>query len=274
MKTQVKQYALVTGASRGLGKALARELASRKHNLLLVSLGGEKLGDLCDQIQSQYSVDADFLEINLAEPRAVDVVVQWIGSREIRILINNAGIGGVGRFEAAESAYLNTMIDVNIRSLSLLTWYLLPKLRSCNRAFILNVASMASFSPIAYKTLYPASKAFVLSFSLCLNEELKGTGVSVCVLNPGSMATNPDVAMRISQQTKLGRFGLMAPEKVARIAIRDLFKSKPVIVPGFRNQLCRLLAKVVPSRIRISLISANVKRELSCCQPKRLLKAV
>lgn len=274
MKTNVKTYALVTGASRGLGRALALELASRKQNLLLVSLGGEKLGDLCHQIQSQYLVDADFLEINLADPKAASEVVNWIGSREIQILINNAGIGGVRRFETAESAYLNAMIDVNIRSLSLLTWYLLPKLKSCDLAFILNVASMASFSPIAYKTIYPASKAFVYNFSLCLNEELKETGVSVSVLNPGPMVTNPDVAMRINQQSKLARFGLMTPEEVARIAIRNLFKSKPVIVPGFGNQVFRFLMKVVPSKIRIPLISANVKRELSCSQSKRLLTPV
>lgn len=257
------EYALITGASKGLGREFAFELASRKINLLLVALKDECLPELCCKLKSMYSVDVDCLEIDLAKDSSLQNISAWLGERKISILVNNAGIGGSCGFEGAGLNYLDKIIQINVRSLSLLTWLLLPKLKECSRSYILNVASMASFSPIAYKTIYPASKAFVYNFSLCLREELKNTNISVSVLHPGPMATNFDVTSRINSQSRFAKLSVLTPENVARIAINGLFNLKTVIIPGITNKFNWLMMKLIPSKIKIPLISFAVRRELS-----------
>jgi len=263
MESSGKTYALVTGASKGLGKALAIELASRNINLLLISMKNEGLPELCNFIRESYNVTVHSLEENFVEETSLDRILNWLKDWEIYILINNAGIGGTRNFESAGLEYLDSIIKINIRSLTLLTYLLLPKLKKNSQSFILNVASMASFSPIAYKTIYPASKAFVYNFSRCLNEEFKNTGVFVSVLNPGPMPTNQDVSSRINCQSKFVRLGVMSPEAVAKIAIKNLFEFKSVTIPGFFNQLNWLIMNLIPCKIKIPLISTRVKYELN-----------
>lgn len=262
VKTQEQQYAVVTGASKGLGLSIARELALRKVNLLLISLPNEGLEQVSSEIRKEFGIAVDGFEIDMTRADAFDQIHSWIGKRSVSILINNAGIGGSKSFDSVDSTYLNRMIQINIQSVSLLSWYLLPKLKEHDEAFILNVSSMASFSPIAYKTLYPASKAFVSNFSSCLNEELKDTGVFVSALCPGPMPTNSDVCARVNQQSRVARFGVKSAEEVAKIAVRDMLAHRKVIIPGFSNRLYRFLMGVVPGTIRIPLISSFVKREL------------
>jgi len=256
------KYALVTGASKGLGKALALELALRGVNVLLVALKGEELPELCAYIKNKYRVEADYLEINLKDAFAVHRIADWVKQTDVHILINNAGVGGSKHFELAGFDYLDTMISINIRALSLLTYLLLPNLKRHNKSYILNVASMASFCPIAFKTVYPASKSFVYFFSRCLSEELKNTPVSVSVLHPGPMKTNPEVSKRIESQGHWARLGVQSPEDVADVAICKLFKDKPMIIPGYMNKINWLLMKITPTWIKIPLISRNVKREI------------
>ncbi len=264
-------YGLITGASKGLGRALALELASRKTNLLLVSLHNEGLPELCDYIRQTFDVTVHFMETDLTEETSVGDIVSWAADKEICVLINNAGVGGSGIFANAGINYLDMIIKINIRSITHLTYLVLPQLKKHPKSFILNVSSMASFSPIAYKTIYPASKAFVSNFSLCLNEELKNSGVSVSVLHPGPMLTNQDVSLRINSQSKFAKLGVLPPEIVARIAIKKLFGHQTMIIPGFFNQLNWLLMLLVPGKIKIPLISSCVRRELrvaGIAQPK------
>jgi len=262
MNDNRKKYALVTGASKGLGKALAMDLASRGINVLLVALKGEDLPELCDYIKNKYRVEADYLEINLRDDLAVHRIADWVKQTDIHILINNAGVGGSKHFELAGFDYLDTMISINIRALSLLTYLLLPNLKRHRKSYILNVASMASFCPIAFKTVYPATKSFVYFFSRCLSEELKDTSVSVSVLHPGPMKTNPEVSKRIESQGNWARLGVQSPEEVADLAICKLFKNKPIIIPGYMNKINWLLMKIIPTRIGVPLISRAVKREI------------
>lgn len=140
---------------------------------------------------------------------------------------------------------------------------MLPELKNHPNAYILNVASMASFSPIAYKTVYPASKAFIWSFSRGLYEELKDTGVFVGVIHPGPMRTNPDVIKRINRQGILGKMGLISTDRMAKIAIRQMIKRDSLIIPGYLNKLNWLLIKIVPVWIRLPLLSCVVKREIN-----------
>lgn len=246
----------------GFGKELACELARRKINVLLVALPDEGLELLCRNLALQYNIEAHFFETDLSHSESVYKVAEWaLSNYRINILINNAGLGGSMPFETATIESLECMIQINIRTVTLLTRLLLSELKSHKKSYILNVASMASFSPIAYKTIYPASKSFVYSFSKGLNQELKGTGVSVCVIHPGPMKTNPEVTSRIEQQSFIARLGLISPKKVARIAIDGLMQKQSQIVPGLYNKLFWLLMKIVPVALRLNVVSDIMKYE-------------
>jgi short-subunit dehydrogenase len=262
MKTQEK-CALITGGSQGLGKEIAIALAKRKINILLVSLPGEGLAETAKEIERLYNVSVKYFEIDLTRLDSVYQIAAWAkANAKISILINNAGIGGSKCFEDASVKYIENIIMLNIRATSLLTRLLINELKEAEEAFILNVASMASFSPIAYKTVYPASKAFIYSFSRGLYEELRGTSVFVSVLHPGPIKTNPEVCRRISQQGFLGKMGLITTEKLAELAVKQLFKRDSLIIPGFVNKMNWLLIKIVPIWIRLPLVSNVVKKEL------------
>jgi uncharacterized protein len=259
-----KKYALITGASRGLGRAFTIELARRQINVLLVALPEDGLPELCSLLNTDYQVECDYFEADFTRPGEIDDMVKWAtGNYSINILINNAGMGGSREFELADKDYIDNIISLNIRALTLITHQLLPELRSHRQSYILNVASMASFSPIGYKTVYPASKVFVLYFSRGLSEELKGTGVSVSVVYPGPMKTNKYVTKRINKQGIYGRIGLLEPEYVASRSIALMFRRKPHIILGWLNHLSWLFMKTVPLWIRLPVITRQVKNELS-----------
>ena len=259
----MKTFALVTGASQGLGRAFALELAKRKTNLLLVALPNENLPELAAQL-ADHQILVHCFETDLSLRENVEALAQTINEKyPISILVNNAGRGGSMRFDAAELDYLNGILQLNITATVLLTRLLLPNLRQQKRAYLLNVSSMAAFSPIGFKTVYPASKAFVRHLSLGLREELRGSGVSVSVVYPGPMATNPDATQRIENQGFKGRIGLVPPEEVAAIAIRQMLRGKATIVPGFVNKLNRLLMALLPNQAKIPLISRAIKNELN-----------
>ncbi|MPM12524.1 hypothetical protein SDC9_58877 [bioreactor metagenome] len=264
MKTNENQkYALITGASQGLGKALAEELASRKTNLLLVSLPGEYLEETSREIAQKHNIAVHFLEKNLAEQESVFEIAEWARNFNVNILINNAGVGGTRAFEQATPGYLDNIILVNVRATSMLTRLMLPLLKQNRESYILNVASMASFSPFAFKTVYPASKAFVYSFSRGLHEELRGTGVHVSVIHPGPIKTNPDVTARIEKQGLFGKMGLISPANLAHIAVRQMLKNDSLILPGFFNKMNWLFMSIVPNYWKLLIVSRVVRREIS-----------
>lgn len=256
-----KNFALITGASQGLGREMATELARKNRNVLLVALPGEGLPEFCRQLENEFGIEANHFETDLTEAESVFELASWaLSNYKIDVLINNAGIGGSLSFETASPTYIENIILLNVRALSLITRLMLPELKKHEKAWILNVASMASFSPIAYKTVYPASKAFVYSFSRGLYEELKDTGVFVSVLHPGPIATNPEVSKRIKDNGFFGKLGLITPNKLAKIAITQLFKRDSLIIPGMMNKINWLLIKTVPIWIRLPLVSGVVKR--------------
>lgn len=260
-------YALVTGASRGLGKEFAIELAKRNINLLLVALPDDGLPEFCEFIKNRYEIECSFYETDLTRHHSISELVNWARSGfRINILINNAGMGGSKEFESAGTEYLDNMISLNIRALTLITHQLIPELKSHRRSWILNVASMASFSPIGYKTIYSASKVFVLYFTRGLYQELKGTGVLASVVHPGPMKTNSFVTNRINRMGMFGRIGLLTPEYVAKKSINMMFRGKSLIILGWLNRMTWLLMKTVPDSIRLPFITKLVKKELFASQ--------
>ncbi|MFB6318342.1 SDR family NAD(P)-dependent oxidoreductase [Saccharicrinis sp. FJH54] len=261
--TSDKTFAFVTGASKGFGRAIAIELAKRKKNLLLLSLKNEGLEMLCQQIRNLHHVEVHFLEVDFMHPEVIEQIRNWVKPFHIDILVNNAGLGGTRQFHTSKISYIERIIQINIRTVALLTHTLLPQLMLNKKAYILNISSMAAFSPIGFKTVYPASKAFIYSFSRGLSEELRGTGVSVTVIFPGPIRTNSEIISRIEKQGWWVHAGLQSPEKLAKIAVKSLLKRRKVIVPGIINKINWLMIKIIPPRLLIPLVSRRIKNEMS-----------
>lgn len=256
-------FTIITGASSGLGKEFTLNCAKRNMNLILVALPGRNLHLLCKMIEQQYSVKAIAFETDLTDRDAITKLAGDILQKyRVNFLINNAGTGGTVAFDDSSPDYLERIIQLNITAVSILSRLLIPELKKHPKAYILNVSSMAAFSPIPFKTIYPASKAFVYNFSRSLNEELKGTGVNVAVVHPGPILTNPDVIRRIVKQGNAGKIGLLPAAEIARQAIEGIIAGKNVIVPGFMNKVNRFLIYFVPTGWRLPFLSRIILREI------------
>nr|WP_299337807.1 SDR family NAD(P)-dependent oxidoreductase [Allomuricauda sp.] len=254
-------FAVITGASQGLGKAFARTLASQGVNLVLVSLPWQNVEGLANSLHKAYGVQTQCYETDFKADENIERLCNWLNTNfSIFVLINNAGIGGTRRFGEVPSSYIDTIIQVNVKATSLLTHRLLPNLKEQKRAYILNVSSIAAFSPVGYKTVYPASKSFVHSFSLGLSEELKESNISVSVINPGAMKTNAEITSRIEKQGLIGKLTLLDPNKVARYSLAKMFEGKRVIM---LNPLSWFISVVLPTRIKVPMMTKIIKRELT-----------
>ena len=257
------KYTVITGASTGLGKELAIECAKLGRNLVLTALPGEKVGDFGKEISSAFNIQVSTFETDLTVPGSLENLAQMILKNfEVDMLVNNAGIGGTKSFLEATPQYIDQIVLLNMRTLVLLTRLLLPLLKKQGKAYILNIASLASFGPMPFKTVYPASKAFVYSFSRGLGAELKGSGVSVTVAHPGGMKTNPDVTSRIEKHGKIIQACTLSANKVAKICIRQTLRNDELIIPGFMNKLSWLFMKIVPVWLRLIIMRSSLKNEL------------
>jgi len=255
-------FALVTGAGKGFGKSISKELAKRKNNLLLIARPGENLRMFGEELNKNHGVEVHCFEVDFLQDHSLNKVRDWVSNYEVDFLVNNAGIGGSNFFEDTDEDQLNAIIQVNIKTLAILTHLLINKLKEHPKAYILNVGSMASCCPIAYKTVYPASKAFVYSFSKSLNVELAQTGISVSVVLPGPIKTNQEVTNRINQQGWWVKAGLWEPEQLAKFCINKTLKGRSVIIPGFINKINWLMLRVLPKRICIPTISTAIRHEI------------
>jgi short-subunit dehydrogenase len=262
-KDPSKKFALITGASQGLGRSFALELARRKINTLLVALPGEELGSLSEELRSM-GTESFYLETDLLLKKNIMDMAEWANRNfNINMLINNAGAGGTKSFLDCDPDYIDRIIQLNITSTSLITHQILPNLIGQDRSWILNVSSMASFSPMGYKTVYPASKRFVHHFSRGLRQELINKNVQVSVVYPGPIITNDDVRKRIAGQGFAGRIVSLTPEKVAEIAIAGLFRGKTFILAGWANKVSWLLMAILPGWIKIPMLTKIYKREIN-----------
>ena len=255
-----EKYCVITGASQGLGKALACELAQRNKNLILVSLPNEGLDSFARSLEKKFNIKTKVYEFNLTNLTKVLTFCQNINeSYAIHTLINNAGVGGTKEFLSANKAHINTILQLNVVATSLITHQLIKNLSQQHHAYILNIASLAALSPIGYKTVYPASKAFVHNFSLGLAEELKDTNISVSVVHPGAMKTNPEVTKRVEKQGFIGKLTLLELDTIAKKCIAGLYNKKKVIV---LNPFNYYIMKLLPTSLKTKLITKGVKREI------------
>jgi uncharacterized protein len=252
------QYALITGASQGLGKALAIECARRGMNLALVALPRQGLEQTAQGIALTYGVQAEHLELDLTAPGSPAAIAQWVTENglNVSVLINNAGVGYNSRFEDSTLRENETCILLNNLALVMLTRLLLPQLKAQPRAYVLNVASLAAYFPMPYMPVYAPSKAFTLSFSLALRQEMRGSGVSVSVLCPNGIRTSADARAKIAASGLAAQLTCMDAEDVARYAIRQMLQGAGVIVPGFLNRAISRVARYVPRSLVNAVVAA------------------
>jgi short-subunit dehydrogenase len=256
MNADNARYAVITGASGGLGGAFALQAARRGWHLILVDLPGTGLGDVGERLSRAYRVDAQCFEMDLADAEARGKLRDWICANVVNLalLVNNAGTGSHAGFETCPLDRLAGIIDVNIKATVALTHLLLPELKKQRGAAIINVASLAAFYPMPAMAVYAASKSFILNFTLALRAELNGTGVRASALCPAGMVTNRETADQVEAQGFFGRITTWQPENVAAVAIRQALRGKAVIIPGLTNRVIRVLGEAVPRWLVVSLI--------------------
>lgn len=242
------QYAIVTGASSGLGRAIANELAGRGHNLVLIALPGTGLREVCSGLERVYSIVAHCLEADMCESETPGLIRDYTSSKGIvtNILINNVGIGHGGEIGKYSDVSISETILLNLRCATLLTNYYIAELRSQPRSFILNMGSFSGFAPMPYKSIYAASKAYMYHFSISVGEELHGTGVSVSVAMPGPVKTNQKVRERIVASGYGAIISSLEADEAAREIINMMFRRKKVIVPGKLYKMLYAIESVLP----------------------------
>jgi short-subunit dehydrogenase len=245
-------YALITGASKGIGKAIAEELAMRKSNLLLVARSESLLAELAQQLISRYGVDVKWLAIDLSAIDASQQVWNWVQNQglQVQILVNNAGYGLSGRFIDYTAREHADMIQVNNRVPVELCSLFLPMLMEQPKSYILNIASSAAYQAVPGLSTYAASKIFMLNFSRALRFELRRSPVSVTVVSPGGTAT--DFANRAKVAAKAVRAGEklnMSPEAVAKLAVNAMYARKTEIITGFVNKLGAFFVWLLPKKL-------------------------
>lgn len=248
------EYALITGATSGIGYALAECFAKDGVGLVLVSSNQEHLRQTKEKLEKKYDTLIELYEKDLSVPGAPEELYQEIRSRQtpITFLVNNAGFGLLGATDQIDLVQDEGMLTLNMLTPVKLTKLFLPDMERCGRGYILNVASTGAFQPGPYNSTYYASKAFLYSYSRAIRVELKEKGISVSTLCPGTTGTR--FFERAGTKTP---FFAMKPERVAAIAYEGMQKGKDVIVPGFFNQVMR----IVPQNIKLAAVAKMKKKQ-------------
>jgi short-subunit dehydrogenase len=246
MSTIDSPYAVVTGASSGIGECFARMLAARGHNLILVARSMDKLAALGKELSAAHGIAAEPMECDLSVTGAAERLAAMLRERKLQVdlLINNAGFGARGKFHELPLERQSQMIRLNVMALVELTHYLLPGIVKARTGGIINVSSTASFQPLAYTNVYGATKAFVTSFSMALAEEVRSSGIRVVTLCPGGTRTNFGVASGYDVTNLPG--GSQSSEEVVTAALKALDHGGGLVIPGFKNRAGVFVQRFVP----------------------------
>ena len=256
--TQVSNYTLITGASGGIGLALAEQFAMNKHNLFLVSRDEDKLKQISENLTINHKVTVQYLAIDLTSEGAVDKLFEEINKRGIMLntLINNAGFGYLGKFSEDKIQNQLNMIDLNIRSLVEISYKFLENFRNSTETngHLINIASVAGFLSGPYMSTYYATKNFVVSWSEGLKKELEHDNVEVLCVCPGPVATDFGNRSKMDQ-TKIFKMAKpVTPEFVAIKTYQAMLENKLIEIPGFPNKIIPILTKFLPRNIKLNLI--------------------
>lgn len=248
------RYTLVTGASTGIGYELSKLFAKDKHNLILVSRNKNKLQSVKNELL-KYNIDIKILALDLESSEDIQSLFNYIEINKlaVNILINNAGIGTFGDFNDIEWSKEEALIDINIKALTQLTKYFLPKIIDYKNGGVLNVASTAAFCSGPRMAAYYASKAYVLNLTEAIYEEYKDNGIKISCLCPGPVKTSFQGKAGIKKSEAAKKY-LMDAEEVAKVCYKDFNKGKLIIIPGMKNKLLVMGNKLLPRSISRKII--------------------
>ena len=242
------KWAVVTGASAGIGAALARELASGGANLVLSARRGDRLQSLAEELRKKHGVLAEICVADLAQTSGAEEIFLFTRNNglEVELLVNNAGFGAYGEFSKIELGQLLEMVQVNVGSVVHMTRLYLPQMIARRRGDVLIVASTAAFQAVPYISVYAATKSFDLLFAEGLAEEMRPYAVRVCALCPGSTESE---FREVAGQPEHTRGRQETAEKVARVGLRALAAGKSSVISGARNWLSAEGERLAPRRL-------------------------
>jgi uncharacterized protein len=253
-------FALITGASRGLGMAFARALAERHCNLVLVARSAEPLHALANELRQSTSVSVVAIQADLSFPGAGHVLAAQLSKDEIPIdlLVNNAGFGLRGEFRGLSIRRQLEMLRLNNEAIVELTYSLLPRMLERQQKGIINISSTAGFQPIPFASVYSATKAFLTAFSLALEQELRSAGVAVVTVCPGRLHKNQN---QECEQRARGKWpGIyQSPDEVVEDALRVLANGGGLTVPGALNKFSVFAQRLIPRSFVPRLIATFSK---------------
>jgi short-subunit dehydrogenase len=251
-----RRTALVTGASSGIGLDLAKRFAAEGFDVVLVARSQGKLEEVRAAIEGEHKVRAHVVTADLAQPGAAETLVVELERRglEIDALVNNAGYALYGAFAETDLADELAMIQVNIVALTHLTKLVVRKMVTRRSGYILNLASTAAFQPGPLMSVYYATKAYVLSFSEALANELDGTGVTVTALCPGPTRTGFQARAQMEESKLVRGKEIMSAEEVARAGFEGLMKGKTVVIPGVGNKMLAQAVRFLPRKTVTKLV--------------------
>jgi len=262
MTASAKNWAVVTGASAGLGVEFARQLAARGYNLVLTARRLDRLTALADELRGGHHVDVHVVQLDLAEPGASDTLLQraTAGGRHIHVLISNAGFGLHGHFLDMPLTRNMDILRLNAVAATELSWHFARHMREHGEpAHILHVASIGAFQPVPGFAVYAAAKSYIRNFSEALAFELRTSKVGVSCLCPGGTTTEFTAVAGVTL-TPLAKSTMMSAESVARIGLNGLFAGKADVTAGVVNRLSGLLTRFVPRAMATAAAAAAMGR--------------
>jgi uncharacterized protein len=248
--------ALITGASSGIGAEIARELARRGLGVTLVARREERLRELADELGADHGVRAETIAADVSEERPREQLADELRNRglTVDVLVNNAGFGSGGRFVELDADHEESMVRTNCEAVVGLAGRFVPAMVERGRGAVLNVASLIAFQPVPFQATYGATKAFVLSFSDALHEELRGTGVTVTAVCPGPVRTEfGDAGGFGGADDRIPSLLWLEAPSVARAAVNGLEQGDRVVVPGPVNQVAALYGQHLPRSVLLPL---------------------
>jgi short-subunit dehydrogenase len=244
--SKAAKWAVITGASSGIGRALALEFARGGFHLLLTGRNAQALAAIAGECAGKFRVETQTHPADLASPDATDALVAAIAGKPhgIDVLVNNAGFGIRGEFSRTDVTSEIDLINVQLAATLKLTKAILPGMIARRSGRILNVGSVYCYAPVPFQSVYSACKAFLLSFSAAIRDELTGSGVTVTVFCPGITQTEFRARAGIVETKKTAG---MTAEDAARVAYAETMRGSPVVIPGLANRLFALVGKILPS---------------------------
>jgi short-subunit dehydrogenase len=254
----MKQFALITGATAGIGYELAKLFAADHFNLVLVARDEVRLKNVAVELRNAHNIEAIVLPKDLSNNAAPREIFDALRDTPVSMLVNNAGFGSQGAFAEEKLELSLNMMRVNMDALVQLTRVFLPPMLSRRQGRILNVASTAAFQPGPFTSIYYATKAFVFSFSVALSDELAGTGVTVTTLCPGF--TRTEFHQRAGFQRSSRWLPMMSARDVARIGYRGLMNGKRIVIPGLRNKLTAAVSRRLPATFTARIVRRTNER--------------